>query len=769
MSASDTEGMSLASDIELMQRPSAGKGDHTRSGGRDPGLGAGRVGSDDGMLWGLPARSLLWLLGILCGTLLVGSAWAYLAADAAAPLSSAQVSVDAHMRALAQLEHDLAVKLSTMRGSVHTARAKVDRIASVTRRIGWAVRSFDQDAQATDETLADPVESREAGSQVADQQQPAAARTPPKPTVESAPAREDAAPWGQRQSAETDPPAPAPGASAPTPLPGVPVPRVLQPSPPASLSPSFLPPHPTLSASSSIVAGTAAADTGVSEWQPSPTAEAFYKRWYGLQRDRCITAHRGLAALPGTPTPAAAGAPQYPSQGLYSAWNELQERAQRELTAHQFPPRSDCAGKRFLIVQPYRAGIGAMLAVLSAQLATAIAQGRILLLQEKWAYADGCALASGLGCYMQPISSCTLEDAGVHPDDVAVLGCAGESKTCNTKVSELSKVVFDSASSTYVGRAGTDLDCDVVAAPAGANPASLRTTYCSRETTQEGLISRNHIPFDWARAAGLSVHWWRAQSARFMLNPQPAFIPVLEARMLHAFTDAASAVSKAIGDGAAGLVTSTSTSTPPHISPSALQTLLPAFDTGTTTLAVHVRRGDKVREAKPVQLRNYLAKAGDITRLLRPAPLGVFLSTDEPSVISEVTKLNSQLFADAAATMGRQEGGVTVKQRLLDTALSAARSGDMWAAPRHHFIFTANERSSGAQSDLLGGARFGKGQWGSEEALIAWSNLFLSARAGVFIGTSSSNWCMLVDELRLAAGDCSGAFLDVEERYAQQY
>lgn len=51
------------------------------------------------------------------------------------------------------------------------------------------------------------------------------------------------------------------------------------------------------------------------------------------------------------------------------------------------------------------------------------------------------------------------------------------------------------------------------------------------------------------------------------------------------------------------------------------------------------------------------------------------------------------------------------------------------------------------------------------QMLVSLADLYLQAHADVWVGTLSSNWCRMVDELRTAAGKACLPFLDVDGRY----
>ncbi len=332
----------------------------------------------------------------------------------------------------------------------------------------------------------------------------------------------------------------------------------------------------------------------------STNADEFFRDWFGPQRAFCTaTAVTDRALLP---------------------WTDWQSRAQEEIFRHQFP--QDCKNKKYLIVQPYRAGIGAMLAVLASQLANAMSEGRIMLLHEKWAYAEGCPVTSpGLSCYMERISNCTLRDAGFASEDVLEgMGCSGSNKVCHTSVYRDSNGVIQSVTPPVTGAASApsatssssssnaqrpvslntakskgwstvDLDCDLYTDR--AKRREERVLYCSRETNpKRGMIyGLDNIPFPWAKQFGLSTHWFRSQALGLFVRPSARFLPELQRRMRNPFRELSntltSSSSTSTSSSSSSLTTSsTSMSSSLLTSPSSRLLSLPV-------VSVHVRRGDK--------------------------------------------------------------------------------------------------------------------------------------------------------------------------------
>jgi len=154
-------------------------------------------------------------------------------------------------------------------------------------------------------------------------------------------------------------------------------------------------------------------------------------------------------------------------------------------------------------------------------------------------------------------------------------------------------------------------------------------------------------------------------------------------------------------------------------------------------VSVHVRHGDKVREAAPLDWQHYKKRIAALVlsmpRLYQPRSM--FLSTDDPTVIESALRVSND---------SGQVDSLESKLKL---------------------IFLKHTRDNSAASDLRDGSRMGVTPFGTEEALIAFSNLMLAARSQLFVCTLTSNWCHLINQLRLTRGDCTAPFVDVEDKY----
>lgn len=144
--------------------------------------------------------------------------------------------------------------------------------------------------------------------------------------------------------------------------------------------PTLPPPHPPLGSPSQLepldLTLFPPSSSSSSSLLPQPKAYPsyidFFRRWFGPARLRCVHPS-SLPSSPSTssssPSPSLTSSSPSPIHANgFPAWTTFQHRAQHELFSHQFP--TTCKNKKFMIVEPYRAGIGAMIAVLATQLAT---------------------------------------------------------------------------------------------------------------------------------------------------------------------------------------------------------------------------------------------------------------------------------------------------------------------------------------------------------------------------------------------------------------
>lgn len=146
------------------------------------------------------------------------------------------------------------------------------------------------------------------------------------------------------------------------------------------------------------------------------------------------------------------------------------------------------------------------------------------------------------------------------------------------------------------------------------------------------------------------------------------------------------------------------------------------------TISVHIRHGDKHKEMVLVPTMAYLEQAAALVKLhpIGLAPYRIFLSTEDPSAIDEISK---------AITEG-------------PVARAKSFSLDWWQVPR--------DNSNGP--DQLAMFALPKAQL----TLIWWLQLLLALECDAWVGTRGSNWNRLIDELRCVwVAKCQNIYAEV--------
>ena len=136
-------------------------------------------------------------------------------------------------------------------------------------------------------------------------------------------------------------------------------------------------------------------------------------------------------------------------------------------------------------------------------------------------------------------------------------------------------------------------------------------------------------------------------------------------------------------------------------------------------IGIHVRHGDKYKEMRLLSFSKYMSIAEDLRRK-DPELTSIFLSTEDPSVIKEASEY----------------------------------SINVWK-----FYFTNNIRSNeGSPREyalLIGTSLLGE---------ISFVNLFIQEQCSHWIGTDSSNWNRLINELRLTSGKYNNTYVQINKQ-----
>ena len=167
------------------------------------------------------------------------------------------------------------------------------------------------------------------------------------------------------------------------------------------------------------------------------------------------------------------------------------------------------------------------------------------------------------------------------------------------------------------------------------------------------------------------------------------------------------------------------------------------FPLPASTFSIHVRHGDKATEMDLVPFSAYLRSAASIAddNPSRGLPSKtVFLSTEDPAVITEMLEFASHDSSDSSDT---------------------TTSNLQWT-----FFYTQNlpRNNGGPKSEVVGGGEV-------ETTLMHLGELLVGVEAGGWVGTRASNWCRLVEELAqvwvggsAGSGQAPGGFVEVGGR-----
>ncbi|CAI7821553.1 unnamed protein product [Closterium sp. NIES-54] len=201
--------------------------------------------------------------------------------------------------------------------------------------------------------------------------------------------------------------------------------------------------------------------------------------------------------------------------------------AQRDIWAHQFPPGGGCSRERLLLVDwPSSAhGIGSQLHIMSAILSVAMRFRRVMV-PTRWSFTRAshadCNATGTYGsfrCYFFPLVSPTCE----HEAELAVAAAAAANETLPRMTEESKEAVLASEQRVVLFHGepynGLRFEGDVSRWP---------NAYRERPNTMEvvGFVGEG----DETRQR---VHWWRAQSIRFLLRFPSSYLCHITNRVRH--------------------------------------------------------------------------------------------------------------------------------------------------------------------------------------------------------------------------------------------
>ena len=193
--------------------------------------------------------------------------------------------------------------------------------------------------------------------------------------------------------------------------------------------------------------------------------------------------------------------------------------AQDMIWEHQHPAKSECSKQKFLILRVEHNGLGSQIHVITAWLAIAMNHGRVLLLDSGGnnLYTSDpqyCSDTRSLECFVEPVSSCSLEDAGGWDAATPVKGAFKTPADARSVRAEI-----ESNGAPAQSKSGTKVYKDHGGAKEAARtlPSALMDVLgCSPiRNSSNGAEYR---------------YWWRAQGAAYILRPNGKTIDALARR-----------------------------------------------------------------------------------------------------------------------------------------------------------------------------------------------------------------------------------------------
>ncbi|CAI5971892.1 unnamed protein product [Closterium sp. NIES-64] len=401
--------------------------------------------------------------------------------------------------------------------------------------------------------------------------------------------------------------------------------------------------------------------------------------------------------------------------------------AQRDIWAHQFPPGGDCSNERLLLVDwPSSVhGIGSQLHIMSAILSLAMRFKRVLVpsggsfTRASHADCNATGTYASFHCYFFPLVSPACE----YQAELAVAAAAAANETLPRMTEESKEGVLGSEQRVvwFHGEPynGLRFEGDVSRWP---------NAYRERPNSIElvGFVGEG----DETRQR---VHWWRAQSIRFLLRSPSAYLCHITNRVRHtsyglsvAAHLAASAAHQAAlahshpeilssawaerrpNSCSCGSTDSTSeTNTAGVTESSAFRRLALGAEpyVPRPIVSVHVRQGDKGSE---MQLNSFAAFMFFAYRLRRVEPelRHVWLSTEMQSAIDQTAQFKDWSF---------------------------------------HYSHNPRQNSTKFMVDY-------ERDVGHQLVGISFANLIISSQCDYFVGALGSNWNRLINELRVTNG-----------------
>eukprot|EP00897_Mesotaenium_endlicherianum_P002158 jgi/Mesen1/1970/ME000147S01060 len=383
----------------------------------------------------------------------------------------------------------------------------------------------------------------------------------------------------------------------------------------------------------------------------------------------------------------------------------MTRQAQADIWAHQFPVDCNKEGLKFVVATWGGAmghGIGSGLHMASYSFSSAIHHGRIFVLYPgsfERANHDGCQgeYRGNAKCYFAPVTPAACVERAMALWKSQENPKYDIHNVESVLASDLPTVVFGA---WQIGIRMEARAADKWGTPWRERPVSFEVL---------GNVPGRHSDIH------LKVNWWLSQAVRFMLRWQTTYMCHITNELRHSAyglqvalqVEAAKAslqrASKEMGTGGnaqsalsmakdASLLDGFADSDEPYIP--------------RPIISLHVRQGDKAGEMRLFSLAAHMWQVHRL-RKFSPGLRHIWLSTEMQEVVDDANKYRQ--FSFLYSKNARQNGATSI------------------------FNY---ERSVGYE-ELVGGS---------------FANLLISAESDYYVGTLGSNWCRLINELRLTNG-----------------
>lgn len=423
-------------------------------------------------------------------------------------------------------------------------------------------------------------------------------------------------------------------------------------------------------------------------------------------------------------------------QDRHTSWLFGTAFAQETILRHQFRTLDGCRRARFLAIRHGRsAGIGCWMHLIAKAMALAIRLQRVLVLLNTtqdpnmvWYQESLCPNAHSWDCWFHPITNCTPKG------DILKIG---PTDVLHDELGHVTEFTSNDAPQVFhrLLRRCSGIKRSLWFYWWHAQWVAFFVRFNPRTRQMLDYLRRQKLKLmaPGAFARGDRVYFWNAATRR--LDSEGVVRRVLDQQM---------------GDLDPGSVKLAPLDGSPHrwvrsvdvpftIRKQALQPLeeLPAG-----SVALHVRHGDKIIEMKMLPFEQYAEKAERLAEGDQGIPVL------EPSIASS----DQTFFFPKGAFSGRTMFVSTEDPDVVFEALSLARlSQNPWS-----IAFTEENRTNDILMDMVMRKSAGKA------TLESFLNLELALEADAWVCTLQSNWCQLIDELRMTiAGKASFPYINI--------